>query len=125
MAAGVWRVRSSCSMRSSLLSTSSRRRRIRERLLVEVTDHQSNSDRKKAPATTSGEGLSPPPVRILSGRVAGGVISPKSWGRAPLSRSDPVCGLVHPRQRFVRRCQGRKDVQQGADGGGGDSEDVG
>src|SRR6516225_4881125 len=38
MAAGVWRVRSSCSMRSSLLSTPSRRRRIRERLLVEVMD---------------------------------------------------------------------------------------
>ena len=39
----------------------------------------SNSERKhEAPATTSGWGLSPPPVRILSGRVAGGVISPKS-----------------------------------------------
>ena len=38
-----------------------------------------NSERKdEAPATTSGWGLSPPPVRILSGRVAGGVISPKS-----------------------------------------------
>src|SRR5262249_39916523 len=39
----------------------------------------SNSERKhEAPASTSGRGLSPPPVRILSGRVAGGVISPKS-----------------------------------------------
>src|SRR5215831_17525339 len=38
MAAGVLRVRSSSTMRSSLLSTSSRRRRIRERLLVEVMD---------------------------------------------------------------------------------------
>ena len=72
MAVGVLRVRSSSIMRSSLLSTSFRRRRIRERLLVEVMDHQSNSDRKdEGPATTSGGGLSPPPVRILSGWESG------------------------------------------------------
>jgi hypothetical protein len=33
--------------------------------------------------------------------------------------------LVYLRQRFVHRCHGRKDAQQAADGGGGDSEDVG
>src|SRR5215467_12926175 len=38
MAAGVLRVRSSSSMRLSLLSTSSRRRKISERLLAEVMD---------------------------------------------------------------------------------------
>src|SRR5215472_14768744 len=38
MAAGVSRVRSSSSMRLSLLSTSSRRRKISERLLAEVMD---------------------------------------------------------------------------------------
>src|SRR5262245_20717037 len=38
MAAGVLRVRSSSSMRLSLLSTSSRRRKISERLFVEVMD---------------------------------------------------------------------------------------
>src|SRR5262245_48734408 len=47
MAGGVLRVRSSCSMRSSLLSTSSRRRRIKERLVWAVMTSQHRSKRPR------------------------------------------------------------------------------
>src|SRR5262249_24286666 len=93
-------VRSSSSMRSSLRSTSSRRRRIRERPLVAVMDHQSKERKDEAPASTFDRGL----ILFtfaLSGRVAGDVISRTSLGRTFLNRSDPVLGLVHLRQRFV------------------------
>jgi hypothetical protein len=54
----------------------------------------------EAPASTFDRGL----ILFtfaLSGRVAGDVISRTSLGRTFLSRSDPVLGLVHLRQRFA------------------------
>ena len=52
MAAGVVRVRSSCSTSSSLRSISSRRRKIGERLLAEVMAHRIEHRKEEAPATT-------------------------------------------------------------------------
>jgi|SRR5262249_9388333 len=52
MAAGVLRVRSSCSTSSSLRSISSMRRKIGERLLAEVMAHRIEHRKEEAPATT-------------------------------------------------------------------------
>src|SRR6516165_9109407 len=113
MAAGT---RSSSSTWSSLRSISSRRRRIRERLLSEVK----NSPKNEAPAGGGrggalGWGLrvgradrSRPLHSAAVGQVCWFFASPTSpSGRYRLGRSDPVHGLVYLRQIFVRRSHGR------------------
>ena len=72
-----------CSVRSSLRSISSRRRKIRERLLAQaMITNQIRNARKRAPASTSGRGL--------------------NWQRTPLVRSclgewQEALSLPHPR----------------------------
>ena len=94
---------SSSITRSSLLSTSSWRSRIRERLLIEswITNLIRNARMKPQPPLLAGASVRF--VRIMSGRAAGAVSSPTSLGRTALSPSDHARKLAHQRQRFVHR----------------------
>src|SRR6516225_2799724 len=112
MAAGT---RSSSSTWSSLRSISSRRRRIRERLLSEVK----NSPKNEAPAGggrggTLGWGLrvgradqSRPLLCGGGGSVLVLLLHPhRLRAKRPLGRFATILGLVHLRQIFVRRSHG-------------------
>src|SRR6516162_4935459 len=104
-------IRSSSTMRSSLRSISSRRRRISKRLLSEVK----NSPKNEAPAGGGrggalGWGLrvgradqSRPLLCGGGGSVLVLLLHPhRLRAKRPLGRFDHVCRLVHLSQRFVR-----------------------
>ena len=121
-------VRSSSIMQSSFRSISSRRRKIRERLSSEVM-----TTARKRPHHpgwgTSEDGASVGRADQTFGPLHSAMVG-ELWrrpillshivGPIPISRSDPIPGLVRSRQRFVHRRQGRADgfYQQGNLGAG-------
>src|SRR6266487_3935874 len=94
---------SSSSMRSSLRSISSRRRRIRERLSAEVMT-LNETERGERPQPVDG-GLARPGPLTQPAVVGEGACSIAfyqiTFRLIPLSRSDPVPGLVHLRQTIA------------------------
>jgi hypothetical protein len=102
-------LRSSSSMWSSLRSISSRRRRISKRRSLEAMDSPERR-KDKAPATTSGEGLSWQSRLNSASSLCGGgrrcsffASHTSPSGRYRLDRSDPVRTFVRLRRRFAHR----------------------